>query len=366
MTWRLGHRAELDGLRGIAILLVLACHGLVPWFEWAGGAVGVSVFFTLSGFLITSVLIADCSTTGRIHFRRFYAHRVRRLAPALIALMAVTLVLGAFMSGLYWQTFTATVGYCANWLNALHGPYAGDMLGHTWSLSIEEQFYLVWPLIFGLLARRSTKLMLWFGGAVCVGSLLERILMYNPELGDNWRIYFGTDTRSDGLMYGCLLAVLMSRMRTERSRPDVALLGLVGIAWCTALRAGPLSVFGPALVSLAVCATIFGSIRGAGFRPLTWTPLTWVGQRSYGIYLWHAPVMVIIHQTPAADRWYALFPALLVGSMFIAASSWRWIEEPFLSRSADPRDPAQEIKGSHPPIVGARIPGVVANVTRGE
>ena len=343
--WRLGHRPALDGLRGIAILLVLANHGFVPWFLWAGGAVGVAVFFTLSGFLITSLLLRDQETSGRIRFGRFYARRARRLLPGLLALIVVVLGLGTVVDGiLHWQTVAGTLGYSANWVMAA-GPLPGDVLGHTWSLSIEEQFYLVWPVVFGLLARRSLRLVLGVGGVVCVASLFERFVLFDPALADNWRIYFGTDTRADGLLYGCMLAVLMRSIRVERARPELVTLGLGGILWATALRGGGLSVLGPTVVSLSTAAVIFGASQGAGFRGLEWRPLRWVGERSYGVYLWHAPVAVVMGRLIGHDDWWVYAPALLAGSLVAAAASWTWVEQPFLRRrSGDAGDAPDELE----------------------
>lgn len=331
--WKLGHRPALDGLRAIAVLLVLLCHGFVPWFLWAGGAVGVSVFFTLSGFLITTLLIQDREAVGRVRFVRFYLRRVRRLAPALFVVLVVSAPIGLAVGGLHWQAFAATIGYCSNWVDAIHGPLSGDVLGHTWSLAIEEQFYIIWPVVFGLLARRSTGLVVAVGVAVCAFSLVERLVLYDPSLADNWRTYFGTDTRADGLMYGCLLAVAMSRLRTERPRPELVMIGLAGIAWATALRAGPLSVFGPTVVSLATCAVIFGAAQGARSSALEARPLVWIGKRSYGVYLWHASVAAIVGSTIGRD-WYIYAPVMIAGTLVVAALSWRFIESPFLHRDS--------------------------------
>lgn len=367
--WRLGHLPALDGLRGVAILLVLACHGLVPWFLWAGGAVGVAVFFTLSGFLITSLLLQDQEQVGRIRFARFYARRTRRLLPALLALVAVILLLGAsgalIDGAVQWPTVVGSVFYSANWVMAIHGPYPHDVLGHTWSLSIEEQFYVVWPIVFAMLARRSLRLVMWVGGLVCAAALVERMLLWDPALGDNARIYFGTDTRTDGLMFGCLLAVAMKSVRVERARPLVVLWGFAGIALATAFRGPGVIVLAPTVVSLATCAVIFGGAQDGGFRGLEWQPLRWVGQRSYGIYLWHAPVGAVAGRV-VGHAWWVYAPTLLSGALLVAAASWRFIESPWLRRSGDAGDSAQELEGGDRLGAGAAVAGVHTDISRGE
>jgi peptidoglycan/LPS O-acetylase OafA/YrhL len=148
----------------------------------------------------------------------------------------------------------------------------------------------------------------------------------------------------------------MRSIRAERARPELVVLGLAGVAWATAFRFGALSVFGPTVVSVATCLVIYGAAQGAGFKPLGWAPLTWVGARSYGIYLWHPVVAVLVGQTLGRDVWWVYFPVLLAGSLLVAAASWRWLEEPCLRRrSGDAGDTAQELVRGDAQRAGAAI-----------
>ncbi|RQX06450.1 acyltransferase family protein, partial [Micromonospora globispora] len=222
-TPRIAYQPALDGVRALAVAAVLAFHGGVAALP--GGFLGVDAFFVLSGFLITSLLLAEHRDAGRIDLVAFWGRRVRRLLPALLLVLVVVLLVsrqlmpGTELGALRWDALAA-LGYVANWRMANRG---GDYfaatgspspLQHTWSLGIEEQFYLVWPLLLIVLlawaARRrrlGVALLVILVGAV--GSALAAALLFAPDAVD--RVYYGTDTRAVALLVGAALAVLLAR-----------------------------------------------------------------------------------------------------------------------------------------------------------
>lgn len=304
----LGRRPELDGLRGIAIGLVLVSHfRLIPDAP-SSGAVGVAVFFTLSGYLITGLLLAEHERSGRIRLRRFFNRRARRLAPALVAAVVVTVALGDADP---WAVF-ATLTYWSNWLQALSPEHIEQNLSHTWSLGIEEQFYLLWPLVvIAAFARRR-----WVVAAAVLGSLgavVMRLVMWDDGAGF-WRAYFGLDTRADGLLIGCALAALGARRIPALWL--IPALGLIGFAATISSSGSFVIIWTPLLVSLATAVCI----AARPTRALSVRPLGWLGRRAYGLYLWHVVVLGLELPTPVA----------LACSLALAEVSWRLIEAPFL------------------------------------
>jgi peptidoglycan/LPS O-acetylase OafA/YrhL len=218
---KLGYQPALDGLRGIAVLSVLLYHGEVSWMD--GGFLGVSTFFTLSGFLITSLLLAERSRTGRIDLGAFYVRRLRRLLPAALLCLAGIVVFGATVASasqlvdLRGDVISA-LAYVANWRLVLSGSSYADLftapspIQHFWSLAIEEQFYLVMPLVvIGLLAlgKGSWRFLAGALALLVAASIALSVLLGLTGASDD-RIYFGTDTRAAELLVGALLAVLVS------------------------------------------------------------------------------------------------------------------------------------------------------------
>ncbi|HWB13242.1 MAG TPA: acyltransferase [Pirellulales bacterium] len=308
--FRLGYRRWLDGLRGLAILSVLAFHlGLLP-----GGSLGVDVFFVLSGFLITALLVEEWQWCGTISLRAFYLRRGLRLLPAFLALLLVL-----FLSS-FWMPSAAEAGarrsevlvagcYVANW-PAIHQT-AMPTLGHTWSLSVEEQFYLLWPmLLYGMLrltwSRRRILLL------VCTGifaSAACRMVLYfldrtSPEKAATvLRLYMGLDTRADTLLVGCLVGLLASwdlLPRSERFVSWVRVASLASVAsliYITRHRCLDHAQFYYGLftaVALMVgCVVVHMLLRPSrlGSLLLECPPLVYIGRLSYGIYLFHIPVI---------------------------------------------------------------------------
>ncbi len=341
----------LDGLRALAVALVLGYHLGVPGMS--GGLLGVGVFFTLSGFLITGILLSTWHHTGRTGLGRFYLRRARRLLPAVVVLLVVVLLTTALVDrarlGAVAAQAAGAVLYVSNWQTIASGQSYFDRftgpgpLDHLWSLAVEEQFYLVWPLLLlGLAALPwvTKRVAAWATGLLAGASF--GLLWWHAGPGfDTTRAYEGTDTRAGGLLVGSLLAILMFRPtgppRLEgmptRGADRWAVLGLAGIGALTVFT-NEYSMFlyhgGLLLLSLATAAVVAVVVQ-PGSRVaavLGRRPLTWVGERSYGIYLWHLPVIVFTPTDVLADRpalRAATLAALTVG---IAALSWALVEDP--------------------------------------
>ncbi|HET8954278.1 MAG TPA: acyltransferase family protein [Solirubrobacterales bacterium] len=347
----------LDGLRAIAVLSVIAFH---LGFDWApGGMLGVGVFFTLSGYLISDILLSQLNARGRIKLTAFWLARARRLLPALfLMLLIVTAWVTIFgpaqpdqfrkgvVSAIFyvnnWEQIFADVSYFARF--EAEGP-----LDHLWSLSVEEQFYILWPflLLLGTKLVRERPLpsgvrprlaLLTIAGAVASSILM--FVLYEPSL-DPSRIYFGTDTRAGGLLFGAALAMVwpsrkLSRRIAPQARNTLDAMGIAGLAIIALLiwRTGELSAFnyrgGFVLLSLATVMVLMPLTHPA-CRLGTWLgvrPLRWVGVRSYGIYLWQTPIIVLT--SPQGIHGDSLTRSLLqVAAIFaVAALSWRFVEEP--------------------------------------
>ena len=346
----------LDGLRAIAVLAVIVYH---LGFGWAsGGMLGVGVFFTLSGYLITDVLLSQWSE-GRLRLGDFWLRRARRLLPALFVMLVVVSlwVAVADRSRLHDLRFevASAVGYVNNWWQIFHhqsyfarfGP--PSPLGHLWSLAVEEQFYFIWPFLLLLGVRfiperarrfniRPHLAIVTF--LVATASAIEMALLYQPSF-DASRIYDGTDTRAFGLLFGAALAMVWpSRALTRRVTPTAVaildVLGVVGLITIAVLvwRTTQYSAFvyqgGIVLLSLAtvlvvaVCAhpaTRVGHVLGLN-------PLRWVGVRSYGIYLWHQPIIVLTTPALAHGHDPIRVTAQVAATFVVAALSWRYVEEP--------------------------------------
>jgi peptidoglycan/LPS O-acetylase OafA/YrhL len=343
----------LDGLRALAVLAVIAYH---EQFGWApGGLLGVGVFFTLSGYLITDLLLGQWAASGRVSLRDFWLRRARRLLPALFVMLAVvtawvTLVDRSRLASLR-GAVAAAATYSSNWyLIASSQSYFARFaqpqpLDHLWSLAVEEQFYLIWPwlLVLGLLCLRGRRptAVRWLALptlALAAASTVAMVLLYQPVL-DPTRVYEGTDTRAFGLLIGAALAMVWPSRRAAESAGRPALLldgaGVAGLAVIGVMiwRVGQYSPFayrgGLVLLSLATAAVVAATACPASLvgRMLGWGPLRWVGVRSYGIYLWHYPVIVLT--SPAYSGEDLPRAALqIAASVILAALSWRFVEEP--------------------------------------
>ncbi len=350
----------LDGLRAVAVLAVIGYHLSSSWVP--GGLLGVGVFFVLSGYLITDLLLAEHRRHGRISFRRFWARRARRLLPALFVMLFVVLgwvtLLDPGQLPALRSDLPAALLYVSNWWFIFHhvsyfarfGP--PSPIGHLWSLAVEEQFYLVWPILVvaGLrfVHRRRARLLLVL--ALAAASAVEMGVLFVPG-GDPTRVYDGTDTRAFALLVGAALAIVWPRERTVgHVEPGArlvldgigaaALLGIVSMFWLTNQYEGFLYDGGMVLLSVLTALVVAVTIHPAARlgRALGWRPLRWVGKRSYAIYLWHYPIIVLTTPVDASED--VLRSAAQVGaSLLLAGLSWRYVEEPVrhgaLSRAAD-------------------------------
>jgi len=344
----------LDGLRGIAVSAVLVFHffpDLLP-----GGFVGVDVFFVISGFLITGLLVDEYARSGRVSLRRFWGRRVRRLVPPLVPLVllcctAAWMLGGDVLVGLGWQVLgAATFGY--NWASiagsaSYFSATSPELFRNLWSLAVEEQFYLVWPFVLlALLLVRNARFRLVLVCALGLGSLLWMGFLFQPG-NDPTRVYYGSDTHSFGLFAGAALALLLRRPNglglstgprlaaLVRLRPWLGAAALVGIgaAAATLPAEGPLAYRGGLFgISVLSGIVIWAAVRGARFGRWLDTPvLRWLGERSYGIYLWHWPVFVLAGVAwPAAGVVGELLVAAV--AVLVAAASYRWLEQPVRRR----------------------------------
>ena len=368
---RLRHEPALDGLRGLAVAAVVVFHlGRLP-----GGFLGVDLFFVLSGFLITSLLLAEHRGTGGVALGSFWARRARRLLPALFLVVAAVALLIATLTPAgerpaFRGDGLATLGYVANWHAMADEAGYWDMftqpspLDHMWSLAIEEQFYVVWPLVtIGLLAlarRRSWAVATVVAGAAAAGAAASFLVLaatYDPL--DTNRAYYGTDARVGPTLLGVSLAALsVARMR---ARPDagagdgagdgatarpaapagtsaaVAALGVVALgvtAWCVlvvdgtgpAYYRGGLVAFSVAAVALVHAVTAGGG--GPVGRVLRVRPLVALGTISYGVYLWHWPVIVYLTPERAGRGGLALDVLRVAVTLVVSVASFVLVERP--------------------------------------
>ncbi|HEX4219256.1 MAG TPA: acyltransferase family protein [Acidimicrobiales bacterium] len=361
----------LDGVRALAIIPVLFFH---QGFSWLGGGFfGVDIFFVLSGFLITGLLLAEFRESAHIALKKFWARRARRLLPAVLLLLVALSLYAVFLAppdSLNELRINAlsTLVYGNNWnqVSTGQGYFAAltsqNPLIHTWSLSIEEQFYLVWPLIvLGVLKwRRSSRPLLWVAVVGSVASALAMGFLYDGGAGLS-RAYYGTDTRAQALLVGAALAVLLSNpirraaSRHAAARPAptadiirsfaptrwgrgllvaVGGMGLAVLGWMMTTVTGQSSwpyyggFFLVALATAAVIASVVLMPTGPWGRVLSWTPLRFVGMISYGLYLWHWPVFVVLDNSRTGLVGWPLFALRVLVSFAVAVLSYYLVERP--------------------------------------
>ncbi len=375
----LGYEPALDGMRAVAVLAVMLFHFVGPEI-FTGGLIGVDVFFVLSGFLITNLLLDEQRRAGAVSLRGFYHRRVLRLFPAMYTLLALVAVVALFIGREYptvWAEIGAAALYSYQWFLAFFGfpePGSPRVLFHLWSLSVEEWFYFVWPfvLLLGLRSVLRQRVLLWAAGAWAAMWMLIRLS--GDVVGVDWAaeqsfagtgvgyagevVYRMSAMRFDMLVAGCLLAVAVRRWGwwaaapgptevssdTAGERPrwlpvaaGVALALLVG----ELLLAGRVGVFDPfgsvgfnaALLGLpALVLWVHLHPGGHAGRWLSIPVVVWIGKRSYGLYLWHEVLNVLAPKAASKPELVVRTGILFLLSFGVAELSWRFIESPFLRR----------------------------------
>ncbi len=328
-SFRLGYWPALDGFRGVSILAVMLYHtGLLT-----GGFLGIDMFFVLSGFLITSLLLDELASTGRVSFRAFYVRRALRLLPALTP---VVVIVGGAM--IVWDPNLGAAGFVlpvifstANW-PIVYGLPEG-LLGHVWSLAIAAQFYAIWPPLLLLLVRIvRRRWALWLIVAAALGLAMART-------------YVGLAAHADPLLVGCALGILCVSQLFRRTRRAVIVWNVLGVLAGLALLGLIAQAHFP-VESVLASASTWAAVASAfvivaALLPsspcgdlLGWAPLTWLGRHSYALYLWHYPLFYAAgplwkpeaHPTAALLAWLVTFA--------LAAASFHYIEQPVLNLKA--------------------------------
>lgn len=351
----------LEGVRAFAVLAVILYHLDIPGV-FASGFLGVDIFFTVSGFLITAQLIRQFQTHGTIAIGTFYIKRARRLFPAVLALLIFCILITEWLvQDAAWRTrsdLLPALFYFSNWWQIFSEQSYFEMAGrpallqHLWSLAIEEQFYIVWPLLL-LLVMRYLGLRVLAVTALSLALLSSVWMLYLslrhgfPQSQDPSRIYLGTDTHTMGLFLGASLATLWNPWRASTaSATALAMTDLLGLVCISALLWAMLFVteYDPALyqggffwVCLFSTGLLFAAARREGVlsRWLSLRPLAWMGQRSYGLYLWHWPVFALLRpEFELPDQPWIQAAIRLTLTAILAELSYRFIENPIRTGQA--------------------------------
>ena len=362
---RLAYLPALDGVRACAVVAVMMFHGGIPHMD--GGFMGVDAFFVLSGFLITSLLVGEWRQTLTIRLGAFWARRARRLLPALLLMLLfvaffASVIVPRGTYGALRLDALSTLLYVSNWhfilvnSNYFNETAASSPLLHTWSLAVEEQFYVIWPLVvLGVMHfTRSLRALFALCCAAAIASAIWMYVLYDGGLNTN-RAYLGTDTRSQCLFIGCALAVglvLVTRRSHEEGRlakgelwrPAGAtgtmvcgLIGLVGAFGAVALWVLTTSTSsfpyggGFFLIGLAVAAVILSAVAAPESivpRVLSLTPVRYVGRISYGLYIWHWPIFIWLDHARTGASGYGLFALRVLVTFAVSVVSFHLVERP--------------------------------------
>lgn len=341
----------IDGLRAIAVIGVILYHLNIPWFQ--GGFSGVTVFFVLSGYLITDILIDEWNQNNKINYLRFMIRRFRRLAPALLLMIFIVTVWVTLTNHPSFEKlrsdFLPSLLYVTNWWYIFHEVSYFDSFGpaspltHLWSLAIEEQFYLIWPL-FIILGFTFIKIKRYRIASILVGFVFSAWLMaylYIPG-EDPSRVYYGTDTRAFSLLLGAALAFLWPSQRLSKTLPKQAsivleIVGVTGllliiIMFSITSQFDHFHYQGGMLLLSILTILVVAALAHPASKLANWLsvmPLRWIGVRSYGIYLWHYPIIILttpIVNTNGLNVWRISLQ--IAATMIVSALSYRFVETP--------------------------------------
>ena len=334
----------LDGLRAAAIGCVLLTHA--GFSRLLGASQGVTVFFVVSGFLITSLLLFEHDKTGRIDRRAFYRRRFARLLPVFALSLLVTagyLLADGYAIGQIWAPTVASFAYVANFFYAA-GHFGGEpgntFFRHIWSLSIEEQFYVVWPtaVVLALRTRWAERILAGVAGTVVVGALIERRMLVHASYA---RVNYATDTRIDAIMLGALLAVVLRRRGLRAAIARKADLLLAGGAVLLAIvvvqgavvSADPGGYSAAAIASALLVAALVARPSGSAHRFFASRPLVHLGRLSYGMYLWNVLLLEVFVRVVGQKPAFTPLGVLWLGATWAASwASYRWVEAPLRQR----------------------------------
>ncbi len=341
---RTGFRPDLEGLRGIAVVLVLLYHAQVPGFT--GGYVGVDVFFVLSGFLITGLLVRELRATGTVSLPGFYARRIRRILPASALVLIVTLVASVLIlaplqvvdvagDATSAALYVVNIRFAVQATDYLQGSLAPSPILHFWSLSAEEQFYFIWPALLLLAARlcgTSARRLAWPIGAVVVGSFA--LSFYLTGTNEPWA-FFSLPTRAWELGAGAALALAVPRLGAL-PRGLATGIGLVGLAMVVASGVvisteTPFPGVAALLPVLGTAAVVAAGVRrpaAPAARALGWGPMRYMGRISYSLYLWHWPILVLVPVALGGPLPLEGRLALVAAAIPLSAVTQRLVEEP--------------------------------------
>ena len=336
------HLPSLDGIRAVAVLLVVEFHYFnSPYFP--RGASGVLLFFVLSGFLITRLLLAEKASTGTVNLRAFYLRRARRILPALYVACPFSIAAWILAGNPFrWAELGACLGFVSNYYYILTRMSAPNALPVTWSLAIEEQFYLLWPVLFLAFRRSETKLIRVLVALIAAGWFYRLILAFVFN-GYYYHLYYGFDTRYDHLLTGCLLAILTNRYSAWQGwrwilswRALAIAAGLFAILieaeqWITQQwRFGVVFALEPLLAALLLVQSV--ALADSAARWLNWSPMRFLGRISYSVYLFHLPCLWIVARQFSGgllQRGILAFGLTLLVSSF----SYYFVETPLRQRS---------------------------------